>query len=60
MFDRYMYADTRSIRDFENFLSFYKILVLNKSKGVHMKWIKSWLGRTVQSLKKKPKPKKKF
>lgn len=55
-----MYADTRSIRDFENFLSFYKILVLNKSKGVHMKWIKSWLGRTVQSFKKNQNLKKIF
>lgn len=53
MFDWYVYADTRNIRDFENFLAFYKILVLSKFKAAHMKWIKSWLARTVQSKRKK-------
>lgn len=53
MFDWYVYADTRNIRDLGNFLAFYKILVLNKFKAAHMKWIKSWFARTVQVKKKK-------
>lgn len=53
MFDSYVYADTKNIRDFNNFLAFFKILVLNKFKAAYIKLKKAGLLEQFKVKKKK-------
>lgn len=53
MFDWYVYADTKNIRDFNNFLAFFKILVLNKFKAAYIKLKKAGLLEQFKVKKKK-------